>query len=299
MGEYRGIMDRLIEKKRAVPGLFLLVMLGISVAGLPGLATGEEGAPAGTDGPDAPDGGQPDGGVADGGAEPAPPPLMPVFDMSEPAPEPDAVPDPEEKRCIPVCQLGEKCVDGQCEPTESGVESREPHWSDRETGTADSIFTVHSNLLGAAQWGLTLGLELGTKYSAIARVRTLNVGVWPYLGAATGEIDWGIGAAAGFRWYTAPGGNLRGFFMGAAVEYFHVEGERAPYTWTVGYLGPEVELGYRWIKKHFLVGVGIASGGLGRVFRKRQYWYGVEELEPWAGGTVSYTELVLEMGVIP
>ncbi|MDJ0762766.1 MAG: hypothetical protein QNJ97_07220 [Myxococcota bacterium] len=154
----------------------------------------------------------------------------------------------------------------------------------------DILFTIHADLLGFAQWGPTLSGEIGTNITGLVRVRFPTLGALAVDAAAfDAELTFGFGAAAGVRFYRNPNCEPRGFFAGLWLEYYHVAGNRTAYDWRLGMLTPQVELGYRWMTKYLVIGIGGSLGGMWEIVYTRQY---LNEQKELANG--SFRELLIE-----
>ena len=174
--------------------------------------------------------------------------------------------------CNPVCPRGELCSQyGECLPDPEYVPERRavertasaPRPPDP---TRDTIVALHADALGSLQFGVTPTVEVGEKYAGYARLRPLNTGVASYflLGHDDeDEFDWGVGGALGFHAFSARDGNLRGFFGGPALEYAFVktrDTKRDFATYRTHLLVPQVDFGYRWGFRSFLLGLGMRLG---------------------------------------
>jgi hypothetical protein len=145
-------------------------------------------------------------------------------------------------------------------------------------------FSLRANLAGAALWGLSTTFEWGSRAALEVRLRFPNLGVLPYEMAENltyedeyNDFKWGLGGAVGVRGYPLRGSVMNRLYIGALLEYYHVNGSREAYDWNQGFLIPQAEAGYRWTFKNFLVGVGLAGGGMLNVLNRREYWHGWEQ----------------------
>ena len=132
----------------------------------------------------------------------------------------------------------------------------------------NSRVNFHFNALGVLQFGLAPSLEVGGRHFGFAtRVRVMNTGLMSYFVAGRPQNDnnfvFGMGAGFAARGYFLGKGNMRGLFLGAALEYSFVriddsEDDLAEYR--THSIVPMGELGYRWAFNRFLLGVGISAG---------------------------------------
>jgi len=160
-----------------------------------------------------------------------------------------------------MCTGDLRCVQAPVDEPEPEVQPR--RGMDR---TADSLWNLHTNILGAAQWGLNFTAEYGRKFSGYLSLRSLNVGVLPYFLFVDDDEDrfkWGLGGALGMHVFTAKRGNRRGFFGGPALGYYFAatkdtQLDHARYATHA--LVPQADFGYRWAFNHFLLGVGVRFG---------------------------------------
>jgi hypothetical protein len=171
-----------------------------------------------------------------------------------------------------LCPADETCTaDGECisahlaEHPEANSERGAAPTPARDT-SADARVNLHVDAAGLLQFGLTPTLEVGETFSGFLRLRFMNTGLASHflLGRdAEDDLRLGAGAALGIHWFTAKGGNMRGFYGGAALEYAFVETldntvDFARYRTHA--LIPQIDLGHRWAFGDFFVGV---SGKLG------------------------------------
>lgn len=171
-----------------------------------------------------------------------------------------------ENRCVetcrPTCRLGTYCTASrEClsypEPEEpllteadrqrlSGAESR------------DSELLIFADLGGIIGFGAKLGVEFGKQHSFLTRVTLLNTGIMTHAFFA-GSINWGLGVSAGYRFYEADWGNLRGFYYGGGLDYsLLATTERGVSSRSDIHhsLAPFGEFGYRWVFGDIAVGFG-------------------------------------------
>jgi hypothetical protein len=160
-------------------------------------------------------------------------------------------------------------------PSEPRVEPRERLDEPNVGRTPNAHGGVYLGALGFLQFGPTLALEFGGggKGASVAffvRGRAMNLGPLPYILALTtkDKFTLGWGAAAGLRIYVSQMGSFRGFYVGGAAEYISWDSEEndgkhedVTIKYKVRFVGPQAELGYRWIfGKNFSFAVG---GNLG------------------------------------
>jgi len=140
--------------------------------------------------------------------------------------------------------------------------------------TNEARFGVYGNLMAAAQYGLTVAVERGATIAPGVRIRFANAGALPYLlTGSESEFYWGGGVAPGVRFYFKQRPRaLSGVYAGFWIEYYHLSGERGAYTWHMGYLAPQMEVGYRWRFKRTLLGCGVSGGPLVNVLVRHRYW---------------------------
>ncbi|MBN2804255.1 MAG: hypothetical protein JXR91_14260 [Deltaproteobacteria bacterium] len=147
---------------------------------------------------------------------------------------------------------------------------------------AEHDIGLYSNIFSPGMYGLTIALEKGYKVKNViltpgARIRSLNTGWLPYLLIGPeSKFKWGLGGASGLRIYLKKKTSmLAGFYFGLWAEYFHAAGTRGGvYTWDMGYISPQGEIGCRWRINRFLIGFGISGGALFNIFDKQRYWNG-------------------------
>jgi hypothetical protein len=178
--------------------------------------------------------------------------------------------------CNPSCAQGEACVGhGICErraPEDRSVvapaisQLPAPAAAVPRSASVDSNLAFHLNLLGLAQLGPTIALEMGGRTTSLSlRFRAMNAGALSYVIIAKSYDDqtlgFSYGLAAALRFYLGGGGNMRGFFVSPGVEYVstRVE-EESSIAYNTRLVIPELEIGYRWVFGSFLVDVG---GGVG------------------------------------
>ncbi|HEX5658517.1 MAG TPA: hypothetical protein VFX59_15045 [Polyangiales bacterium] len=176
--------------------------------------------------------------------------------------------------CNPACQFGETCTaDGRCE---RGAAAAEPSAQPEPTRPVDappedrvgkdSIVNLHVDVLGALQFGLTPTLEIGKRVSGYLRLRAINSGLASYFLLGRNDDDelrWGLGAALGLHGFLGRDGNMRGLFGGPNLEYAFVrtrDQQRGSLEYGKHSLIPQVDLGYRWGFRRFLLGTGLRLG---------------------------------------
>lgn len=157
----------------------------------------------------------------------------------------------------------------------------------------------HVNVLGLAQLGPTFAVELGGRFvSGAIRFRAMNLGFLSYALVADEFRDtllFSYGVAGELRFYSGRNGNMRGFFLGGALEYVSTSSEEEhSIIYDTQLVVPQFELGYRWVWGSFLLEVG---GGLGyalvvdatsRLIDERGTYYENDAQSlPYAAGTVS------------
>jgi hypothetical protein len=189
--------------------------------------------------------------------------------------------------CNPPCGAGQRCEGtGQCvaeppppapaaapppaaAPIATGrLESYGDSSRPQRSPSADSHVNVNVNVLGLLQLGMVPGIEVGGRnFGLTARVRLMQTGLLSHLVLADPNDDevfasgYGLGLVA--RYYTGFGGNMRGFYVGAGLEYVSTRIEDTTddmeaYDTTL--LIPELDIGYRWVWGHFLLEVGGSAG---------------------------------------
>jgi hypothetical protein len=172
--------------------------------------------------------------------------------------------------CNPVCSVGERCTEqGEC----VGAFEPEPPAPPRTAAAAPSadpseraIVNLHADALGALQFGVTPTVEVGETVSGYLRLRAVNSGLLSYFALgrdAEDELRWGAGAALGMHVFFGERGNMRGFYLGGAVEYAYLEtrdSQRDFATYRTHALIPQLDAGYRWAFGGLLVGVAARFG---------------------------------------
>lgn len=184
--------------------------------------------------------------------------------------------------CSPSCRAGTYCTaSGECEVlshdqktvlTEADRQRLSGAMSKDKT---NAIFVDFGGIVG---FGVRPGIEWGEKHAVLARLHLLNTGVMSYAAFAENEFqrfDWGFGLGTGYRHYEALGGNMRGIYYGAGLQFSVLRvGSRGveDVNETLYSLSPYGEFGYRWVFGDFLLGLGpqlalsypVASGISGR-----------------------------------
>jgi hypothetical protein len=176
--------------------------------------------------------------------------------------------------CLSDVDCGEKrsCEDGVCvDPNSASYEMTDAH--------ATSRVNLHMNLLGAVQFGLSPAVEFGGRhFSFLLRIRPMNTGLLSYLLVpdlgSDEQFKSGIAGGAAFRiWPASHGGNMRGWYFGAATEaaYTVVKDEKTDMAqYSTAWAVPMGEAGYRWVRGGFILGFGGAAGAAIPVAAKDQ-----------------------------
>jgi hypothetical protein len=164
------------------------------------------------------------------------------------------------------CKGNRICVNGQC--VDSGTAPSVPIPAARPEGEASKrggVVAVSVEPLGIVEYGPTIMAEFGRRAVGFVRLRFANLGILPYVLASnsTDDFIFGIGAAAGFRYYFDHGGDMRGFRIGGSLEYLYIKTEDNEGTndeYLTHALLPNFDVGYRWI---FGNGFILSAGAIG------------------------------------
>jgi hypothetical protein len=173
--------------------------------------------------------------------------------------------------CNPLCAAGETCTEaGQCVPSSTvppaaSADRPEPALKESESASKDSVFSLHADVAGLLQFGITPTVEVGKRISGYFQIRPLNTGLLSYVLIPQQKdevLKWGVGGALGLHVFSATEGNMRGLYGGPAVEYDFVKTAQPKRDNTYGthVLVPQLDLGYRWGLGSFLLGVGGRIG---------------------------------------
>ena len=171
-------------------------------------------------------------------------------------------------RCIPDCREGTYCTaDGECLPIPRLGAERPTEAELQARLGAKSANATHALLLdvgGVLFMGARPTYEWGRRDALHLRLLLMNTGMMPYFlepQSAVERFEWGFGVSAGYRWYEARWGNLRGFYWGTGLDYSVTE-VRDPFENLVAtvqhYAAGYGEFGYRWVFGDFLFGFGPA-----------------------------------------
>jgi len=132
-----------------------------------------------------------------------------------------------------------------------------------------SRFDGYLNLLGPLEFGLSLGAEYGTNNTFSARVTASNTSVPINSLMRSDGSFWGGGVFLGYGHYYNDEGVPKGFFLrpGLVAVYVHTSypdtNQAIPptsfqHTFDLLYVGPYLDIGYRWLWTN---GVFLSLGG--------------------------------------
>jgi hypothetical protein len=138
---------------------------------------------------------------------------------------------------------------------------------------------LHINAVSSILYGQTLNAEFGKRGSIALRLRSLNAvfieaNAWD--SSSSAAFSPGVGLVARY-YYSRQRLNLRGLYIGAALEYHLFRGRQPELEWAIGTMVPSAELGYRWVHGHVIFGLGGAFGWGFQIHEKRKYWFGYED----------------------
>lgn len=169
--------------------------------------------------------------------------------------------------CNPVCAAGDVCTaQGECIQEQLAEDTSAAERPKLRDSSADSLVSLHVDLAGALQFGITPTLEIGKTVSGFLQLRVVNTGLASYflLGRdADDKLRLGLGAALGVHWFSAARGNMRGVYGGVALEYAFVETRDTSVDfaqYSTHALIPQLDVGYRWAFDELLLGVALKLG---------------------------------------